>query len=141
MSKRKTDWEIIRGLADYICTFGDQSSTRYRGIEVVDYFSPDEHITLYVSDRYVSCYMYKDGKRYNEVNVHESSYDPLLELSEKCPNMSDIELPDVRYLNRAWRAKLRPLEAARDKIKADKITLERERLIKKLETLDEELGL
>ena len=130
MSNKKTDWQIIRGLADYICGLGDFSHDTYE--------RKNYTLRMYTSDGFVSCEMTEDGKCVSRLSVYETSMH--LQLDDKNPNLKDIvEGFDPRALSKLWRSRLKFLETdANNRILEGKKRL-KEELEEKLKAVEEEL--
>lgn len=135
MSKKKTDWEILRGLADYILSLGEFKHNAYVGNKEVDWYDSEikNCVRLYTDGNYISCSIKTNGVEHSKVAVHNDSCQIMPPLDKDIPNITDLPIVDVRKLNLVYRAKLRPLEK-------DKLTRANETKLLKIAKAEEELA-
>ena len=119
MSKKKTDWQIIKGLADYIATFeGFKQERFFKGKKVK--YSDAYDLSIYVDGSYISVHTCdKDGNKTNELSVHATCWRMPEIDKDGVKNIADLEMPDARKLNSFYRAKLRPIEKYREETRAE----------------------
>ena len=143
MSQKKTDWEIARGLADWVMTLGLPDYGKHQrwanGKEVPFGYSDGICVGTYVSGDFVSLSLIDNGEQVYEVSIHLTSISGTgIQLGEEHPTPdSVIEATlqllhdlNIRKWNRVFRQRLRFLETT---AKEREIQIKQDR-IKKLET-------
>jgi len=108
MSKRKTDWEIVRGLANFVLSLGEFENDTYEKGILQERGS--DGVELHTNGKYVCCSIITGGRRTMEFDCYENFFE-IPNLSDEIQNFSDIKYPDVRKMNRVYRAKLQPMVA------------------------------
>lgn len=143
---KKTDWQIARGLADWVSSLGleEGKHQKWNGLEL-PYTTDEDYVQTYAVNGFVSLECYKDGEKINELNIHSTSFGNSFGLSEKVQTPEAllqevqvyIDSLNIRYWNKVYRNKLRFLEAQaearREQAKQAKI----ERLKKEINNLEE----
>lgn len=120
MSKniKKTDWEIARGLADWIISLGlptDGQHQKWANFGEVEYGYEGDHIVTYISGDYVSLTCVVDGEEVNELSIHSTSFGNSFGLSDKLQTVEELmqavnkyaEDLNIRKWNKVYRNKLR----------------------------------
>lgn len=120
MAKIKTDWDIVRGLADYIMTFGEYKHEKFgTDGKKFDGYSPSDknqnnYIYLYIDGAYVNATLVIKGITKHEFVCFESTF--AMPDLHKGQNLSDLPVIDVKEMNRDIRRFLRPMEANRENL-------------------------
>jgi len=149
MSNKKTDWEIARGLADWVISLGlpcDGQHQQWNNGQLVEWNSSDDYINTYISGKYVSLKCNKDGKKVHSINIHTSSISESFCLGEDKPNLDDLkkcvedysENFNIRYWNKVYRNKLRFLEKESKERDAEQKALKIKNLEDKIKELKNE---
>ena len=126
---KKTDWQVARGLADFICSLGEFKHDVYKDGVKQPYGSGG--VSLYVDGKYVSCSIVKDGKETMPFDCFDGSF-VTPNICETVQNFSDIKFPDLKKLNRVYRRMLKPM------VETSKARLEQQKK-EKIKQLKEEL--
>lgn len=120
MAKIKTDWDIVRGLADYIMTFGEYKHEKFgadgKSFDEYNYSdkSQNNYISLYIDGAFVYATLVIKGITKHEFACHESTF--VMPDLDKDQNLSDLPVIDVKKMNKDLRRFLRPMEANRENL-------------------------
>lgn len=131
---KKTDWQIIRDLSDFILSLGHFEHDIYNNKGELS--KNGDGVKLYTDGKYVSCVIIKNGERTMEFTCHKDSF-RLPDLTPKNKNIKDVKFPDARELNRVYRRKLRPMIENTLKRKMEQKKLKIKKLKEELNKLKE----
>ena len=123
---KKTDWEIARGLADWIISLGlptDGQHQKWANYGEVEYGYEGDHIQTYISGDYVSLSCFVNGEVVNQLTIHSSSMGSDFGISDKVQTPEELIAVvteyanniNIRKWNKVYRNKLRFLVAEADK--------------------------
>lgn len=123
MSKKKTDWQIARGLADWVMALGLKEDVYFIDNVRVEYTNhseeqkDEERMRVYISNGYVNLsYSGKYGLK--KLAIHENMLALDLAINDelsKSDLITYLENLDIRKENLFWRNKLRFLVKDRKK--------------------------
>ena len=143
---KKTDWQIARGLADWVISLGlptDGQHQKWANYGELPYFTDEDYIQTYISNDFVSLEYFKGGEKVNELSIHSSSFGKSFGLGADIPTPADLKQAvseyadtlNIRYWNLVYRNKLRWLETSAKQRLEESKQAEIERLEDKLNNL------
>jgi len=116
MSK-KTDWEIARGLADWVMTLGleEEEFHRWSKGKEAEYGAGGSVVSVYIDEDFVSLDIKEDGEIKNTLSIHGTNMGEYYRVGEEHQNYEDLieaikaDAKDfnIRYWNKVYRNKLR----------------------------------
>lgn len=131
MSKKKTDWEIARGLADWVMTLGLGECEHQKWVNGKEDkgLTAESYVKTYVNGDFVSMSITENREVVNSMNIHSTSLGPSFGLGVEYQTKEELmakadkflEELDIRKWNLVYRRKLKFLEAnAKQRLRREK---------------------